>query len=218
MDWTRAVDNYCERLGPGLWAEPWNLVTNAAFLLAGLLMAQRCRGMVTGQVLAALLFIIGLGSALFHSLAMAWASLADVIPILAFILAYLYVSNRDFLGFPANQSAALTFLFLPYAWFTIPLFQRIPGIGSSAGYAPVPLLILLYAALMLARRPATAGRLLAGALMLLVSLTFRSLDMPLCPRWPLGTHFLWHLLNAVMLAWMIETWRRHMLEAGGAGR
>jgi hypothetical protein len=28
---------------------------------------------------------------------------------------------------------------------------------------------------------------------------------------PLGTHFGWHLLNAVMLGWMIEVYRRHML-------
>ena len=28
-----AVDLYCERLGPGLWAEPINAITNAAFLI-----------------------------------------------------------------------------------------------------------------------------------------------------------------------------------------
>ncbi len=40
--------------------------------------------------------------------------------------------------------------------------------------------------------------------MLTVSLVLRSLDAPLCAANPLGTHFLWHLLNAVMLGWMIE--------------
>jgi aspartyl-tRNA(Asn)/glutamyl-tRNA(Gln) amidotransferase subunit C len=28
---------------------------------------------------------------------------------------------------------------------------------------------------------------------------------------PLGTHFLWHILNGIMLGWMIEVYRRHML-------
>jgi hypothetical protein len=32
-----------------------------------------------------------------------------------------------------------------------------------------------------------------------MSLIFRSIDMAVCPELPLGTHFLWHLLNAVVL-------------------
>jgi hypothetical protein len=34
----------------------------------------------------------------------------------------------------------------------------------------------------------------------------------------LGTHFLWHILNALMLGWMIEVYRRHRLAAAGAHR
>ena len=164
--------------------------------------------MVTGQVLAALLAVIGAGSGLFHSVATRWASLADVIPILAFILAYVFVANRDFLRLPPGWAAAATLLFVPYAAAAVPLFARIPGLGSSAAYAPVPLLILGYAAALARRHPATARNLAIGAVILIVSLTFRTLDSPLCPRWPLGLHFVWHLLNAVMLGWMIETWRR----------
>ena len=35
---------------------------------------------------------------------------------------------------------------------------------------------------------------------------------------PVGTHFLWHVLNAVMLAWMILVWQRHRLEGGAVRR
>ena len=48
-----------------------------------------------------------------------------------------------------------------------------------------------------------------GAVLLIASLTFRTLDQPVCGALPFGTHFLWHVLNAVMLGWMIEVWRRH---------
>jgi hypothetical protein len=218
MQWSAAVDDYCERLGPGIWAEPLNLASNLAFLAAALVMARRCRGMPAGRVLSGLLFVIGLGSGLFHSLATVWAGLADVLPILAFVLAYLYLANRNFLGLPRGGALAVTALFLPYAWATVPLFRLLPGIGSSAGYAPLPVLILGYAGLLLRRARATALGLALGAALLIVSLTLRSLDLPLCPRWPWGTHVFWHLLNAVMLGWMIEVWRRHRLEAGRAGR
>ena len=36
MDWGSAVDLYCERTDASFWAEPFNAVTNAAFLIAAL--------------------------------------------------------------------------------------------------------------------------------------------------------------------------------------
>src|SRR6056297_1606654 len=100
MDWFAAIDGYCERLGPGYWAEPVNALTNLAFLLAALAMAWRLRG--TGLPLAwamvVLLALVGLGSFLFHTHAQGWAALADTGAILAFILLYLYAASRDFLG------------------------------------------------------------------------------------------------------------------------
>ena len=56
---------------------------------------------------------------------------------------------------------------------------------------------------------ATARGLTIGAGLLVASLAFRTLDAPLCDRLPHGTHFLWHMLNAVMLGWMIEVYCRH---------
>ena len=44
MDWTAQIDGYCERLGPGFWAEPLNALTNLAFLIAALVMWRRTRG------------------------------------------------------------------------------------------------------------------------------------------------------------------------------
>lgn len=218
MDWSTQLDGYCERLGPGLWAEPVNFLTNAGFLVAAAIMARRCRGMATGEVLSLILFVIGLGSGLFHSFATLWASTADVLPILGFILAYVFVASRDFLGMRPLVALVPAALFLPFSALTVPVFRLIPGIGSSAGYAPVPVIILLYAALLARRAPVTARRLALGALLLVVSITFRSLDLPICPALPLGTHFAWHLLNAVLLGWMIELWRRHRLEGAATQR
>ena len=56
-----------------------------------------------------------------------------------------------------------------------------------------------------------SGRLHLGAGLLTLSLTFRTLDQASCAVLPIGTHFMWHILNATMLAWMIEVWRRHRI-------
>lgn len=216
MDWTRHVDGYCERMDPSFWAEPVNAVTNLAFLVAAVLMWRRSFGL--GRALAAVLFCIGVGSFLFHTIAQPWAGLADTLPILIFVLLYIFAANRDFGRLGLWPALAVTALFFPFAAATAPLFRMIPGIGGSALYMPVPLLILIYAALLAGRAPQTARGLALGAGILLVSLTARILDEPLCAVWPLGTHFLWHLLNAAMLGWMIHVWTRHRLATRDAGR
>ena len=37
-----------------------------------------------------------------------------------------------------------------------------------------------------------------------MSLFFRTVDDAVCGAVPVGTHFLWHILNGVMLGWMIR--------------
>ncbi|RJL21554.1 ceramidase domain-containing protein [Paracoccus siganidrum] len=218
MNWLAPVDAYCERTGPDYWSEPINALTNLAFLIAALVLWPRLRGpeMAMGRALAAVLFVIGIGSWLFHTHANQLTGLMDVLPILAFILLYVFAATRDYFGARPWIAALVTAGFIPYAAATVPIFAMIPGLGSSASYAPVPLLILIYAALLRRRLPETARGLAIGAGILIASLTFRTLDQPLCGALPFGTHFLWHVLNAVMLGWMIEVWRRHRLGSASA--
>ena len=210
MDWTQEIDGYCERLSPAYWAEPINAVTNAAFLLAAFIMWRRVRGqrMPLAIALVVALALIGVGSFLFHTHAQVWAALADVVPILLFILIYIFAVNRDVWGLRPLHALGLTVLFFPYAALTIPVFQWVPGLGGSAAYAPVPLLILIYAALLRRQAPEMAIGLAIGALILIASITFRALDEPTCTQLPVGTHFMWHILNATMLGWMIEVYRK----------
>jgi len=211
MAWLTPIDAYCERLGPEFWAEPVNAVTNASFLIAAGIMAWRLRGqrLPLAWALVWVLAAIGVGSFLFHTFANRVTALMDVTPILGFILIYVFAATRDFLGARPWIAGLAVLGFFPYAAATVPLFGLIPGLGSSAGYAPVALLILIYAALLARRAPATARGLALGAGILVLSLTFRTLDAPLCAAFPTGTHFLWHILNGIMLGWMIEVYRRH---------
>lgn len=205
------IDGYCERVDPSYWSEPVNALTNAAFLIAAYVMWRRTRGadLPLARALILILAAIGIGSYLFHTHAQGWAAMADVLPILAFILTYIYAANRHYWNLAPLPAAGVTALFIPYAAATVPLFAMLPGLGSSAGYAPVPLLILIYAALLRHRAPDTARGMAIGAAILILSLTARTLDEPLCRAIPIGTHFLWHILNGVMLGWMIEVYRRH---------
>lgn len=212
------IDAYCERLGPEFWAEPVNALTNAAFLVAAVLMERRWQGDPLCRALAAVLFAIGLGSFLFHTLATPWAAATDTLPILGFILLYVYAVHRRIWEQGGGSSLLFAALTIPWIALLTPVFARLPGFAVSSFYWPVPVLILLHAWLLRSRAPAVARGFALGAGILAVSLVFRSLDEALCHTVPVGTHFLWHLLNALMLGWMIEVLGRASLAARARGR
>lgn len=213
MDWTRPFDAYCERTDFTYWSEPINALTNLAFIAVALFMWQRTRGMGQGQFLAAVLFAIGIGSWLFHTHATVWAAILDVIPIMVFGLFYIFLANRHFWGWPVPAAVLGAALFIPFAAASNQVFAAMPFFEISAGYWAFPTIIAFYGALLWSWDTTLAKGLLIGAGILSVSLSFRSLDDIVCPAFPIGAHFMWHILNAVMLGWMIEVWRRQRVAA-----
>lgn len=212
MDWFRQVDNYCERLDAAYWAEPLNAISNASFLVAALLCWRLIgdRRDLGARLLTLVLAAIGIGSYLFHTHAQAWAAMADVIPIQLFILIYVYFATVRFFDLPRWTGLVAVALFIPYAALTSQAIEALVGrLNGSVSYAPVPILIAAYAAALRSRAPETARGLAIGAAILVASLTFRTIDAAVCPALPIGTHFLWHLLNGVMLGWMIVVLLRH---------
>ncbi|SLN46133.1 ceramidase domain-containing protein [Roseisalinus antarcticus] len=214
MDWTRQIDAYCERTDFTFWSEPLNALTNGLYLAGAILMFARTRrdGLPLATALSVMLGLIAIGSFLFHTTATAWASAADTAPIGIFILIYLFAVNRDVLRMLWWRAGFATAGFFPYAAVAVPLLDRIAFLRISDFYWTVPILLLVYAPIVARRNRATAAGFVAGAALLSTSISVRSLDLILCEVFPLGTHFLWHSLNAVLLPMMIEIYRRHMLE------
>jgi hypothetical protein len=97
--------------------------------------------------------------------------------------------------------------FVPASALLVGALQPLPEgtLGSSVGYLPPLLALLGCTAVLRRRRHPAAPALLLTAGLFAVSLTFRSLDEPLCTAWPLGTHWLWQLLNAVVLAGLMRS-------------
>lgn len=213
MDWTQSIDAYCERTDPSFWSEPWNAVSNLAFILAALVMALRTRGMPSGLALCAILVLIGVGSGLWHTFATAWSVAIDSGAIFLYVLLYIYLANKDFWEWPVWASVVGAAAYVPYSIAVGAVFDLLPFFTISSFYWPLPVLIFTYAWLLRERAPVTSRGLAIGAATLCVSLAFRSVDESVCNAISIGSHFMWHLLNAVMLGWMIEVWRRHRVEA-----
>ena len=211
MNWFEAVDGYCERIDASFWSEPLNAITNIFFLVAAVWVLRREGLNSTARILALILGMIGVASFLFHSFAQAWAGALDVLFILLFTLLYLFAASKDFVGAPRSIALVITLGYFPFSiivdWLTLPL----TFLGSTRIYMPMLILIILFSLLLYKRLPIVSRGLAVGAFILIISMLARILDVPLCQKIPLGTHFVWHVLNAVMLAWMIEVYRRHII-------
>jgi hypothetical protein len=228
MDWTAKIYSYCERGGdPSFWAEPLNAISNGAFIIAGLIAgvqlarAPRADRALFEWALVVLVLIIGVGSFLFHTYATRWAVLADTIPISVFMLAYLGYALCRFVKMP--WIGILLALALFYA--TIHFFQgitcsnellpitRAAGkrcFNGTLGYAPAFFALVLVAIALFWRRHPAAPYLLVAAVVFLASMTLRTIDIEVCKLTRgLGTHFLWHILNAVVLYVLLLAAIRH---------
>lgn len=219
--WFAPVRAYCERTDASFWAEPLNAVSNGAFLVAALAVVWReRRGIPADPValaLAALIAVVGIGSFLFHTLAVRWSLFADVIPIALFIYAYFVLAMRRFLGLGILAAVVATGLFAGFNVGLEPVLDAATGrsmaaaTNGSLSYLPAVLaLIGVAVALFLVRPGEPAARraavaLLGIAALFAVSLTLRTLDAALCRSLPFGTHFLWHLLNATVLYGLLVT-------------
>jgi hypothetical protein len=206
MSWSEPVDLYCERTDPSFWAEPINAVTNGAFLIAAALafVLWRRRGDRDPANLALIIVtaLIGIGSFAFHTLATNGAVLLDVIPIALFVYGYLFLALRRFLRLQRLATGGILLAFIAASEglsFAVP-----PDfLNGSTGYLP-PLAALITVGILTGESRVGPSILLAAAVFL-VSLVFRTIDRAVCGGFPIGTHFIWHLLNAGVLYILLRT-------------
>lgn len=196
------IDIYCERTGPEFWSEPLNAVTNIAFIIAALFLVRMIllagpdiRRDASIWALTALVFVIGIGSSLFHTYATRWALLTDVIPIAFFILIYTWYAVRRFVAAPTWICAVSVAAVLALAMAVPPL----TGFRGGSYVAALTALVVIGGFLSIKRRHPGGPALLIAAAVFAASLTFRTIDGPLCDAVPFGTHFMWHVLNGCVL-------------------
>ena len=220
---------YCERgSNPELLAEPINALSNAAFLLAGLVGLQlalwrpREDRSADHILLPVLVLFIGLGSLAFHLYADQGTELADVVPIAVFMLVYLAFALNRLLLVPVGATTLLVIGFTAIMGLAsqvqcsdaaIGFLGDAPGakpcLNGSVFYLPALAAMVVIGLLLRERGHKAAPWVLWAAAVFTVSVTLRSLDMALCNEVVIdgrkvGTHFAWHVLNALALFLLLK--------------
>lgn len=195
------IDIYCERTAVGLWNEPLNALSNGAFFIAALaatLYARRQNALDWRSLLLVfLLVMIGVGSTLFHTLATFWAMWADMIPIMLFQTAYIALYARGVIGAGALVTTGLLGGF--FALTVVAAMLPHHWLNGSVGYMPAVVYLTGLAVYHLREALQERWILLIAAGVFAVSLAFRSLDSAVCEALPIGLHYMWHILNGVVL-------------------
>lgn len=205
------LDSYCERAGdPSAFAEPLNFITNGFFILASIIAVRALiKHAGSGKqadlwLLGVFLFAIGIGSGLWHWKPSPTTVLLDVIPITLFMHLFLVSALRRLFLLPWVRVLGW---WGGYVAITILAQRYLPPdvLHGTVMYLPTygVMLLLTYG---MYRRNAALGKLFAGiTLVWTLSLIARTIDLEICSRFSMGTHFIWHTLNA----WVL--WRLLML-------
>ncbi|MCK6372947.1 MAG: ceramidase [Zoogloea sp.] len=203
MNWAESIDLYCERTGPGLWAEPFNALTNLAFLAVAAILWRRAgrNAPFDLRLLIGLIAAVGVGSGVFHTVATRGTAILDIGFIAIFVVAYYQRFQVRVLGRSNAAAWAGVGIFLMLAGGFVAATRLLPPLplNGSEIYLPPFVLLLACAARARPRAPATARWLTTASLLFVVSLACRAVDQRVCDAWPVGTHLGWHLVNAAML-------------------
>jgi ceramidase len=189
------MDVYCERVGPGLLAEPLNAVSNVSFLLAAWaawVLAKRTGALSAGvQALIALGASVGIGSILWHTYPVSLTLLLDIIPILIFIIWYIWLYTQNVIGMRSLFAVASVAAFLLATFLAFSYSHVLHG---ALVYTPGLMVALVLGVFHARERRVARFTLLAAAGVYMAALFFRTIDNEVCPLLPIGTHFLWHIL------------------------
>lgn len=207
-------NGFCEAARDGLVRQPANTLSNAGFVLAGLVIAwQVGRGLPAGAVLsrsrgtayAVLVVLLGPGSAAMHASQSSLGGRLDTTSmylLASFAAAYAIARHRGLTG----AGNALTFVALLLACELIGLWSRPLPVVLSAGNLVFGLLLLTALSLetTMARRPDRSIDLrwgqagLASMVVAFVIWNRAKQGTPFCsPHSLLQGHAIWHLLGAV---------------------
>lgn len=193
---------YCERTSLNVLSEPLNFFTNLCFIIFSILLLFNKS--ILDKKYALLIFLIGVGSMLFHSIPNRLTGFLDIFFIISFIYYYIFTLYIK-LNFKKYLSAIISIVFIIICIvFGIVSIGTI--LGSSSFYLPIIFhIFFLYLYFLKNKKVYIYYNLLLFILVLFsFSLFLRSIDIYLCNTFLIGTHFIWHILNALVLYLLVK--------------
>jgi hypothetical protein len=198
-----SVPIYCEA-STGWLLEPINTITNISFFITAWLLWRRYQrgGASIPRDVKLLIFLIigtGIGSTLWHATQTGWGLFLDALFIQLFMLAYIASYLKRHTEWRVGVRGVLVLLFMGVSVLFPALWPLDYG-QTSAGYVPALILLVVFGLhqhrILNFKSAESLG---IAACVFAVSLVLRTADNEVCDAFPTGLHFMWHILNGVVL-------------------
>ena len=202
------LDSYCERAGQAhIWAEPINAISNIAFLIAAAIAIKMIKRYSVQardiKMLPVILVLIGLGSFAWHVMADEFTLMLDVIPITIFINLYIIIFLTRCMQW-RWWGVVAAFVMLQLMNAAVSYWLDADTLYGTIMYLPTYIMLLGFSILAFIQKKTFALHLCLITCIWTCSLIFRTIDLPICYATHVGTHFLWHIANAVTLYELIK--------------
>lgn len=145
-----------------------------------------------------LTFLIGLGSSLFHSYQTGWAQLSDVIPCWTFMMTYI----GSALYYMLNISKTRTFFYMVAFSASLAFTGTFHLEAPSVPWIPAGIMLWVLSFGLYKRGRQSYYSIGTGALCFTIGLTLKHINPWMVGHLGIGTHWLWHLVTALMLVYL----------------
>jgi len=195
----------CERHNLDIFSEPLNVISSLLFFLVAYEIFNLYRRnrdinskwIIDLKILNFLIICIGFGSTLFHMVPNYYTELLDISFIIIFINLYFICVMKRVALLNWFQVVVAFLAFLGTTNFIVSKFPN--AMNDSIGYLSTMISLIFIAVYLSLRNRPSAKYYLLASLVGVASLFFRSIDNYVCNELPIGTHFLWHSCNAVLI-------------------
>ena len=192
---------YCENV-TGFWlAQPLNAITNLAYTVGGFYLYAYVKknnlNRTLGIVLSGLMIILGIGSTAWHSHKSVLTMLSDEIPIYLFIVLVIYYLVQSLV----KKSKITTLAMASIAVLYYLIFTYLPGAENFDGSFKYAFVLVLFLILnfLVVKKLGTEYNFFIPLGIFAAGIALRVADLPICQAFPVGTHFLWHILVAIAM-------------------
>lgn len=192
---------YCE-FATNFWLhEPLNAITNFGFIIGAYFLYRFIKinkpKKSLGIFLISLMLVLGFGSLAWHSYRSLPTLLSDEIPIYIFMIFVGYFLTKSL---TRNYKLTMVILFLT-AIIYYAIFAYIPGVNFLNGLLryTFALLAFLILSILTVRKFGYNYNFILPLAIFAIAIVFRGIDLYVCPIFPVGTHFIWHILVALTM-------------------
>jgi hypothetical protein len=145
-----------------------------------------------------MILCIACGSSLFHAYGTPWAQLSDVIPCWTFMMTYIATALHYMLGISKIRTLLYMAIFTTSLAFTGTFHLEAP----SVPWIPAGVMLWVLSVGLYNRQRQSYYSIGLGALCFTIGLSLKSINPWITEYASMGTHWLWHMVTALMLVYL----------------